>query len=363
MKQTFLTRLILALSIASVTALSNASTPILKLVSNIRPSVVSTVPPNGDENPYGVAYVPTGFPSGGLLNPGDVLVSNFNNSANLQGEGGTIVRITQAGTRSVFYQGRGLGLTTALGVLRTGFVVVGNVPTQDGTINTIGQGSLIILDKLGRLVSTLRSAIFLDGPWDLAIHEVGPFAQVYVSNVLSGTVSRIDLLLDKGFSVLDMAEIASGYDREPNAAALILGPTGLAYDANQDLLYVASTADNAVYAIPNASWTGADTKGVLVYEDPAHLRGPLALILAPGGDLIAANGDAVNANAMQPSEMVEFTPNGQFVAQYSVDKTGEGGAFGLAFMRTPTGLQLAAVDDVTNTLKLWNVNLNPRPGP
>ena len=51
---------------------------------------VSTVPPNGDVNPYGVAFVPLGFPTGGALAPGDVLVSNFNNNQNLQGTGTTI---------------------------------------------------------------------------------------------------------------------------------------------------------------------------------------------------------------------------------------------------------------------------------
>ena len=47
--------------------------------------VSSTVPENGDVNPYGVAIVPAGFPSGGTIAPGDVLVSNFNNNDNLQG--------------------------------------------------------------------------------------------------------------------------------------------------------------------------------------------------------------------------------------------------------------------------------------
>ena len=60
--------------------------------------ILSTVPPNGDLNPYGVAFVPLGFQSGtGPLRPGQVLVSNFNNSANLQGTGTTIVRVSLAG--------------------------------------------------------------------------------------------------------------------------------------------------------------------------------------------------------------------------------------------------------------------------
>src|ERR1700722_16043770 len=88
--------------------------------------IVSTVPANGDVNPYGVAFVPPGFPSGGPLGRGDILVSNFNNSANEQGTGTTIVSVAPSGSVSLFFQGQpGLGLTTALGVLRAGFVLVG----------------------------------------------------------------------------------------------------------------------------------------------------------------------------------------------------------------------------------------------
>lgn len=73
--------------------------------------VSSTIPPNGDLNPYGIAFVPTGFPTGGPLKQGDVLVSNFNNSNNQQGAGTTIIRLTlssgeaPAAQASVFFQG------------------------------------------------------------------------------------------------------------------------------------------------------------------------------------------------------------------------------------------------------------------
>ena len=55
-------------------------------------TVASTVPKNGDVNPYGVAVVPA---STGSLVAGDVLVSNFNNHRNLQGTGTTIVQFHQ----------------------------------------------------------------------------------------------------------------------------------------------------------------------------------------------------------------------------------------------------------------------------
>ena len=95
---------------------------------------VSTVPTNGDVNPYGVAFVPNTFNTGaGPLKHGDILVSNFNNAKNLQGTGTTIVRISSSGPATTFFAGKApLGLSTALGTLRAGFVVVGNSPTADG---------------------------------------------------------------------------------------------------------------------------------------------------------------------------------------------------------------------------------------
>ena len=61
--------------------------------------VASTVPGNGDVNPYGTVVVPASM---GDLVQGDVLVSNFNNSKNLQGTGTTIVEISPRGAMHVF---------------------------------------------------------------------------------------------------------------------------------------------------------------------------------------------------------------------------------------------------------------------
>src|SRR5215469_4701825 len=56
--------------------------------------VSSTIPGNGDLNPYGIAFVPNDFPAGGTIAPGDVLVSNFNANNNFQGTGTTIIKFT-----------------------------------------------------------------------------------------------------------------------------------------------------------------------------------------------------------------------------------------------------------------------------
>lgn len=329
--------------------------PLVSQLANVSPQVVSTVPPNGDVNPYGVAFVPQGIEHGGMLHPGDILVSNFNNSSNVQGTGSTIVRITPDGHQSVFFQGgAGLGLTTALGVLKSGFVIVGNVPTtSDGTAQ---QGSLLILDGNGRLVTQLSSATLLDGPWDLTVNDHDEFAQVFVSNVLSGTVTRIDLFIpDAGKpQVLSETQIASGYAHRTDPNALVVGPTGLAFDPVRDILYVAATADNAIYAIPNAAIAQHDHgTGRLVVQNDPHLHGPLGLVLAPNGDLIASNGDAVNADPNHLNELVEFTPTGKFVAQFQLDPGPGGGAFGIALSTSGAQLRFAGVDDNTNSLNVW----------
>jgi len=67
--------------------------------------------------------------------------------------------------------------------------------------------------------------------------------------------------------------------------------------------------------------------------------------------LITANGDAVFAGGTQ-NALVEFTPTGQFVAEYQVDPGAPGAAFGLAISSDPFKLRFAAVDDNQNALDI-----------
>jgi hypothetical protein len=327
--------------------------------------ISSTIPGNGDLNPYGVAFVPPGFPSGGPLAPGDILASNFNDSNNLQGTGTTIIKLTPnglvapAGNAIAYFQGSGLGLTTALGVLRRGFVLVGNVPTANGVIQQ--PGSLLVINRFGNQKSSITNQ--LNGPWDLTIDDFFDHATVFVSNVNTGTVTRLNLAVSsKGVSVNSATVIAKGYTVMLNPTALILGPTGLAHDTVTDILYVASTADNTIFAVPNASTRstppGGTGTGAIGFQDK-HLRGPLALVFAPNGDLITSNGDAVNADPTQPSEIVEFTKSGKFVSQFNVD-AGEGGAFGIGVaMASPDTARLAVVDDNANDILVIDQNVVP----
>jgi hypothetical protein len=322
------------------------------------PEVVSTVPPNGDVNPYGVAFLPPGFPKGGTVAPGDILVSNFNNQANQQGTGTTIVDVpASGGAPTVFFQGQaGLGLTTALAVLKEGLVLVGNLPTADGSCATAQAGSLLVLNGSGQLLATLTESD-INGPWDMTVLEQGRgHLQIFISNVLSGTVIRLNArVVPGGLTILSHTQIASGYMHRCDPAALVVGPTGLVYDPGKDILYVAATEDNKVFAVRHAAETTHDGgTGQVVYEDRTHLHGPLGMAKAPNGDLLVANSDAINSDPNQPSEIVEFTIEGKFVKQLSVDPA-QGASFGLAVASGPGGTRFAYVDDAANTLTIWKL--------
>lgn len=320
------------------------------------PQALSTVPSNGDLNPYGVAFVPAAFPKGGLLQPGDILVSNYNNNQNLQGTGSTIVQF-RSGNQTVFFQNpQQVGLTTGLAVLKSGYVLVGTMPTVDGTAATVQPGSLMAINSAGQVVWTLAQKSEINGPWDFTVYDQGATVTVFVSNVLNGTIERLVLGTQGGISVKSVIPISVNYGHRADPAALEVGPTGLAYDAVRDTLYVAAAFENAIYAIPDAIAVGQNGgKGFKIYSDTLHLHGALAMALAPNGNLICSSNDVVNAVPGQPSELVEFTRGGTFVAEYSVDPN-LGGSFGLGFGSVNGHSTFAAVDDNTSQLKVWTLN-------
>jgi len=123
--------LLAAVVLIGVPAKANDNDSILKKRNTID-TISSTVPANGDINPYGLVRVSRSI---GNLQEGHYLVSNFNASSNLQGTGTTIVDVSPSGGALRIRAAQcdslpgpcpgGVGLTTALAVLRTGWVIVG----------------------------------------------------------------------------------------------------------------------------------------------------------------------------------------------------------------------------------------------
>ena len=148
----------------------------------------------------------------------------------------------------------------------------------------------------------------INGPWGLAIHDFGGgAAQIFVSNVLSGSIVRFDVIYDGGGQrvvIQRAATVASGYAHRTDPGAIALGPSGIAYDAQHDILYAANSADNAIYAINGASEASSPQgTGSIIFNDATRLHGPVNLVLAPNGHLIVSNSDGSNADETQPSEL------------------------------------------------------------
>ncbi len=353
--------LLTAGALAAVPALALAHSTVFVQPFSTVSVVASTIPANGDVNPYGVAVVPR---SVGHLTGGDILVSNFNNSANLQGTGTTIVQVSPSGNVSVFARINakkvpgGVGLTTALVALRSGWVIVGSLPTTDGTAATATAGELFVIDAMGNVRETI-SGQDINGPWDMTAFDGGSDVALFVTNVLNGTVAanggvvnqgtvvRLSLHIpDKGLpQVMSQTIIGSGFAERTDPAALVIGPTGVGLGAN-GTLYVADSLNNSIAAIPSALTrdTTAGT-GERVSAKRA-LNDPLGLAIAPNGDILTVNGNDGN--------LVETTPRGMQVAVKTLDSTGSppgaGTLFGLAVAPDESGVYF--VDDGSNTLNL-----------
>jgi len=347
-------------STASVHA-STASGAFLASLHSVS-TIGSTVPANGDINPYGLAVVPT---SVGSLKAGNYLVSNFNAKSNNQGTGTTIVQMTPAGKLSLFATldakalpgpcPGGVGLTTALSILPGGYVVVGSLPTTNGLSATAQYGCLIVLNSTGHPVETIAGKT-IQGPWDMTAVTQGSTTTLFVSNVLNGgakaglktvdnsTVLRIRLHTGAGNpQVQSQQVVVSGIPWRDDKAALAIGPTGVALASN-GTLYVADTLESRIIAVPNAMTraTPLIDKGITLTSG-GHLMQPLGLTLAPNGDILTTNAGDGN--------IVETTPTGHQIATAVGDtKTGAGSLFGLAI--APGGKSLVFVDDGFNTLRL-----------
>jgi hypothetical protein len=349
---------------APASAQAMTSGPFIGHFSKLK-NISLTVPANKDQNPYGVFVIRQ---SQGRLQRGDVLVSNFNNKNNLQGTGSTIVEISPGGQQTLFARiarsalpgpcPGGVGLTTALDVLPGGWVVVGSTPSKNGMAATSKAGCLIVLDSQGQVRETI-SGHGINGPWDMTTFSYGHFADLFVTNVLNGTVAgggapvfkgtvlrlRVRLYSDSPPQFLAVTTIGSGFFEETNSSAFVIGETGVGL-APGGTLYVADTGESRITAIPHALSRGTSAGTGAVVTSGGRLNGPLGLAIAPNGDILTVNG----GNGL----IVETTPGGVQIAHRFLDRSGSppgaGALFGLAV--APQGSGVYYVDDNTNFLRL-----------
>jgi hypothetical protein len=288
-----------------------ATGPFIGPFNNVQ-TLASTVPKNGDVNPYGIAVVSS---TNGRLVAGDVLFSNFNNHRNLQGTGSTIVELSPTTGEVTLFTDLapnklpgscpgGLGLTTALVALRSGWVIVGSLPTKKGSTTSMQAGCLIVINPSGQPVTTIAGGP-INGPWDMTALDSGRTATLFVTNVLNGTVAASPNVVDEGTvvrivlsttmppAVTSETVIATGVPERTDPSALVVGPTGLGLSAST--LFVADSVASRVAAIPSAlGIPGAIT----TVTSGRAINDPLGLAIAPGGDILTTNGG--DGNLVEP---------------------------------------------------------------
>jgi len=329
--------------------------------------LVSTVPDNGDQNPYALITAPV---TAGSVQKGDVLVDNFNNSGNLQGTGSTIVDYRPAtGQMSTFATiprdlagcPGGVGLSTAMTMLKSGWVIVGSAPSTDGTTKTLGPGCLIVLDSAGKVAGTIAGPDIND-PWgNMAVIDKGDSATLFLSNAGFGigtsgdatvhdkaTVLRLGLTIpaDKPPVVASRTVVADGLSSQADASVFLIGPTGLALGQN-GTLYVSDAINNRVVAVPDAATrTESAGTGKVVTKD-GFLNRPLAMAMTPEQKLLVVNG--LNGQVVEIDPATGKQAGAMWIdADEAQTPPGSGDLFGIV-MR-PDGKGFYYVEDDVNTL-------------
>lgn len=366
------TRVISFLLTAAILAPASARAGVLESLHR-HMTVASTVPGNGDLNPYAVVVAPV---SVGKIRKGDILVDNFNNQSNLQGTGTTIVIVNRA-TRSVSLFAKlprnlpqcpgGIGLSTAMTMLSSGWVIVGSTPSIDGTTKTKGTGCLLVFDANGTLTAVWKGS-HINDPWgNMAVIDRGATASLFISMsgfdvpgpdkvdartgdpmiIKKAIVLRVDLAIAAGTppKVTGQSVVASGFGQQADKDVFLIGPTGLALSGST--LYVSDAVENRIIAIPDAL-TRTDSAGTgRTVTKGGFLQRPLALAATPDGHILATN--AKNGQA------VEFDPGSgtQLGAQWidtdqAQSPPGNGDLFGLAMALD--GRSFYYVEDDVNTL-------------
>jgi hypothetical protein len=334
----------------------------------------STIADNGDTNPYAIVIAPV---SAGRIQAGDILVDNFNNLSNLQGTGTTIVDYNPSTKKMTQFAKLpqhlpqcpvGVGLTAAMTMLKSGWVIVGSTPSTDGTTRTLGAGALLVLDANGQLVETWTGPN-IDGPWgNIAAIDNGTTATLFVSMagfdvpgpevrdpktgfpimVKEATVLRLDLSIPEGKPpvITNQTVVASGLSQRADKDAFLVGPTGLALGPDHTL-YVSDGAANQIIAIPEATTRSTSAGTGRVVTKGGLLKRPLAMDFAPNGHLLVCN--AQNGQVVE----IDLETGKQLCAQWidadqAQSPPGNGDLFGIAM--APDGKGFYYVEDDMNTL-------------
>jgi hypothetical protein len=310
----------------------------------------STIDPKLHQlNPYGLTVAPI---TAGAFTKGDLVVCNFNDKANVQGTGYTIVALHPApGSKPR--------------LVSDDKTLVGCNALALGSDDTIWAAAWTandnpVISSSGKLLINIKGPPF-DHPFGQVFAQpVSGSPGFYETNARgAGTVVRINLGSTFTFDV-----IGKGFAINRGMPGSILAPSGLAYDASIDTLYIVDGTNNTVVAFDKVSTI--PNGGIIVEKDGMHFRGPSASharVLFAGSPLngpissaLLPNGNLAVGNTLNPSGqniIVEIARNGRVLATRNVDKGAAGAIFGMvATGRSASDAKLYFNDDNTNQLRV-----------
>ncbi len=338
-------------------------------------TLTTTVTDNGDLNPYAIITAPV---ASGPIQKDDILIDNFNDISNLQGTGTTIVDYNPSTKKTALIAKLpkhlpqcpgGIGLTTAMTMLKSGWIIVGSTPSTDGTTKTKSNGCLIVLDTNGKFIDAV-SGPNINDPWgNIASIDNGSSATLFISmagfdvpgpevkdettgfpvTVKKATVLRIELAIPEGKPPVfkNQTVIADGLNARANKDAFLIGPTGGARGRASTTRLLLDGVGNRIIAIPDAPTrtTSAGT-GREITKD-GLLKRPLAMTVTPEGHLLvcnATNGQVVEIDPVAGKQIyAQWIDNDQ-----AQSPPGNGDLFGIAM--TPDGKGFYYVEDDMNTI-------------
>jgi hypothetical protein len=333
-------------------------TSVLKILQHTE-TIGSTVDPgNGDLNPYGLVYVKDKPFGQSKLQKGDLVVCNFNNSANVQGKGTTIEYMgsTPGQTPTTLIQNAGLLGCSSLVINSFDEVF----STNSGVKTATG------IQSNGKLAQTLKGSQLVE-PWGSAYvpSQTGypPGDGLWVADASSGKIIRINLGTG---GKPTYTPVISGFAVNHGKPGSILGPSGLQYNQKTDTLYVVDGVTNTLVAFKHAynefnsanevvvgsngkTFTGPKANDAVLLHAGAPLNAPISSALLPNGNLVLGN----TGNPKGKNIMVEIAADGTLLAYKNVNRGNAGALFGMvATGSSDDSTQIFFNNDNNNTVQV-----------
>ncbi len=334
-------------------------TSVLKMLTTTAVIGSTVDPTNGDQNPYGLVYVNAKPFGKSVLKKGDLVVCNFNDQANVQGNGTTVEYMpsTPGSSPTRLMQDPSLKGCASLVINSFDEVFAAN----SGAKNATG------ISAAGKIVQTLTNSKLLIEPWGSAYvpSQTGypPGDGLWVGDASSGKIVRINLGTG---GKPTYTPVISGFAVNHGVPGSILGPSGMQYNAKNDTLYVVDGVTNTLVAFSHAyndlfqansivvgsdgkTFTGPKAKDAkLIFAGPP-LNGPISSTLLPNGNLVLGN--TLNKNGK--NLMVEIATDGTLLAYKNVDKGAAGALFGIVATGTSDSTtKIYFNDDNGNKIKV-----------